>query len=259
MTPAQPARIFLLPAKEASYVAVIRRKPSNCFHLIRWNTKTDALEHGSWFSGRLFPDQCDVSFDGQWMVYLAMGQNGQTWNGICYLPFLKTVAEGPNMGTWNGGGYWKDKKTLILDNWLPEKGRVPFELEKRSGGSNFRSRWERDGWQYIIENEEVLPEINEGAKARKITVWKSKPSGKHPTLVARPARIPGRGSSSTFIFSLEKFTDVLDEKVDAACWDSLGQLVFAREGVLYKYSLKDLKAGRPRKVIDLESLQKTQQ
>ncbi|MEM7773351.1 MAG: hypothetical protein AAF327_22955, partial [Cyanobacteria bacterium P01_A01_bin.37] len=79
MKPAQPARIHLLPAKRSPYVLVIRRKPSKCFHIIRWNTKTDRLEHGSWFNGKLYPKRCDISFDGQWMVYLAMGDSGNTW------------------------------------------------------------------------------------------------------------------------------------------------------------------------------------
>jgi hypothetical protein len=65
MTPADPARIHLLPAKGAACVVVIRRKPSKCFHVIRWNTRTDELEHGSWFHGKLYPKRCDVSFDGE--------------------------------------------------------------------------------------------------------------------------------------------------------------------------------------------------
>ena len=63
------------------------------FHIIKWNTETDELEYGSWFSDKLYWECCDISFDGKWMVYLALGDNGQAWNGCCQLPFLKTSME----------------------------------------------------------------------------------------------------------------------------------------------------------------------
>jgi len=37
--------------------------------------------------------RCDVSFDGKFMVYLAMGASSKTWNGICRLPWLTTVID----------------------------------------------------------------------------------------------------------------------------------------------------------------------
>jgi hypothetical protein len=126
-----PARIHLLPSKGSPYVAVIRRKPSKVFHIIRWNTKDDSLEYGSWFKGKLYPKRCDISFDGQWMVYLAMGSKGNTWNGVCQLPRLKTYLEAGNYGTWFGGGYWKTEKELLLNGWREElTGRIPFQLGK---------------------------------------------------------------------------------------------------------------------------------
>src|ERR1700710_2468830 len=117
MTPAPPARIHLLPAKGVPVVIVIRRKPSKVFHVIRWGTATDTLEYGSWFRGKLFPMRCDVSFDGQWMVYHAMGATGKTWNGVCRPPRLKTMLEAENQGTWFGGGYWTNARTLRLNAW----------------------------------------------------------------------------------------------------------------------------------------------
>ena|SRR5437762_157245 len=146
------ARIHLLPAKEAPYVVIVRRKPSKTFHIIRWNTEKDEFEHGSWFRGKLYPMRSDVSFDGQWMVYLAMGDGGNTWNGCCRLPFLKTYLEGENFGTWNGGGYWKDNKTLTTNRWTDQRGSVPFKVEVMSAGQGedftvLPLRMERDGWK----------------------------------------------------------------------------------------------------------------
>ncbi len=104
MTPAAPARMLLIPAKASPYVLVLRRKPSKCFHVMRWNTHKDTIEHGSWFFGQLYPYRCDISFDGQWMVYLALGSKGQTWTAICRLPFLRAITWYENGGTYGGGG-----------------------------------------------------------------------------------------------------------------------------------------------------------
>lgn len=100
-----PARLHLLPAKEAPVVVVVRRKPSRLFHIIRVNTDKGTYEEGAWFTGKLYAMRCDVSFDGNWFVYLALGGKGQTWNGISMLPRLTCIAESNNLGTWFGGGY----------------------------------------------------------------------------------------------------------------------------------------------------------
>lgn len=262
MIPAGPARIHLLPAKASPYVLVIRRKPSKCFHVIRWNTRSDALEHGSWFRGKLYPKRCDISFDGQWMIYLAMGASGETWNGVCRLPYLRAAAEAPNMGTWYGGGYWPDRQTLLLNGWQPAKGSVPFKLARLQpafGGEDLGvlyPKWERDGWQRRGDNYGTNRRIKD---APKLTVvcdgddgWQSKPSRRHPSLIARFVGYLDHGY--TFRFALDGFDDLLDDRVDSACWDNLGNLVYSRDGILYKYALDDLKNGRPGTVYDLEPL-----
>ena len=262
MTPADPARIHLLPAKESPYVLVIRRKPSKRFHIIRWNTKLDTLEHGSWFNGKLYPKRCDISFDGQWMVYLALGGSGDIWNGICRLPYLRTIAEGPNIGTWNGGGYWRDRKTLLLNDWELTKGEVPFKtanLQREFGHEELSvlyPKWVRDGWVRSGDNYGTGRKIKTASRYRVACDgddgWQSKPSRTHPAMFVRHLGYLEHGH--TFRFNLDGFDGLLDENVDSACWDSLGNLVYSREGILFKYSLKDLKNARPGSVHDLETL-----
>lgn len=262
MTPADPARIHLLPAKAAPFVIVIRRKPSKCFHIVRWNTRTDELEHGSWFKGKLYPKRCDVSFDGNWMVYLAMGASSDTWNGVCNPPYLKTVVESENMGTWFGGGYWSDRKTLLLNQWTPDGGSLPFKLgqmEPEFGGEDLSvlyARWRRDGW---VRRGENFGEKREVADSSSYVVecvgddgWQHAPSREHPALVARFIGYLKHGY--TFRFTLQEFPELLDDQVDSACWDSRGNLVYSRLGVLYRYTPKAIATGEPDAVVDLEPL-----
>ena len=64
----------------------------------------------------------DVSFDGDWIVYLAMGANGDTWNAVSQLPRLTAEVDSANRGTWNGGGYWRTRDILCLNRWEASNG-----------------------------------------------------------------------------------------------------------------------------------------
>lgn len=263
MTPAEPARIHLLPARDAPYVVIVRRKPSRWFHVLRLNTKTNEIEHGSWFAGKLYPMRCDVSFDGVWMVYLAMGSNGETWNGVCRAPFLRTVAQGSNMGTWFGGGYWPHRKTLLLNQWEPSQGKIPFRtgpLAAEFGGEDLSvlyPRLARDGWKRCGDDYGESRMLTDAARYAVECVddegWRNRPGRKHPALHVRYAGYLRHGY--TFRFRLEEEPGLIDDEVDWACWDSRGDLLFSRRGVVYKYSLDDLSKGVPGKVFDLEPLE----
>lgn len=256
------ARIFLLPAKTSPYVIVIRRQPSKLFHVIRWNTSDNRLEHGSWFRGKLYPNRCDVSFDGQWMVYLAMGSKGETWNGVCRLPFLRTYLEAENLGTWNGGGYWSDKKTLLLNGWLPSKGSSPFKLGSlvREYGSEdlgvFYPRLIRDGWIRVGENYGTHRQLK---NTKKYMVacdgddgWINQPTLNYPALTMKYIGYLEHGY--TFRYSLTGRENIVADEVTSACWDSLGQLVVAKHGVISLYTLADLRRGSPSVSHDLNTL-----
>lgn len=265
-----PARIHLLPAKTAPYVIVIRRKPTKWFHVMRWNTSTDEIEHGSWFNGHLYAKRSDVSFDGQWMVYLAMGSTGKTWNGVCRLPFLKTAVDVPGNGTWYGGGYWASEQLLKLNAWhwpmlrgLRKKAAkvLPFQIEEFCATHNAEDlgvlypRLQRDGWQRCGENYGKDNKLA-GNKYRVECIgddgWRHQLSKDHPVLRAQYIGYFEHGY--TFRFWLEEYPNIIDQEVDWAGWDALGQLIFSRQGVLYKYSLDTISSKKPTTVIDLEHL-----
>ncbi len=258
-TPPAPARIRLLPAREAPYVVIVRRKPTRHFHIVRWNTETGEAEHGSWFEGRIYAGRSDVSFDGQWMVYMALGSNADSWTGVCRVPFLRTEMEGRVHGTWFGGGYFRDRRTLVLNGWKPEKGQVPFRVLTEDWSpedlqATFR-KLERDGFTRVGPDYGVS---REDKSASSYTVihegddgWRSQPSPRHPVLTTRYV---GYARGYQFRFSLPGAPELIDSAVDAACWDSRGQLVFSRRGVVSCFALKDIPSGVPTRTLDLELL-----
>jgi len=267
-TPRKKARLHILRAHGSAKSVIIRRKPSKCVHIISWDTDSDTLEHGSWFRGRIYAERCDLSWDGRWMVYLAMGSGGQTWNGICEPPWLRTVADVPNMGTWAGGGFFPDARTLRAnDVWHYDRSlseftkstEFPFSIERmESGGEVFpilSHRLERDGWKregdFVKDQEIVLKHSSYSTLCVGDPGWSWQPTSKHPRL-----RMFYRGylvNGYTFEFRLEN-SDVLDLEVDWATWDTKGALLVARQGAIERYSLSALKSGIPDFSFDLEHL-----
>lgn len=266
-----PARIHLLAARAAPRVIVIRRKPSRVVHILRWNTLTDELEPGSWFRGRLYEMRSDVSFDGEWMAYLVMGSTGGTWTGICRPPFLRTEVHWENAGTWNGGGVFTqvDRLEMNAGHMAREmreamqsvRPSLPFRVEPmaRHGYGEDEGvlypRFARDGYRRLGPFGESRP-----LPGREYTVlcvddpgWEVRPSETHPRLRVRYRGYYG-GRGRVFEFDLPECPGILDPKVSWAAYDALGQLVFARGGVLYRYTREGLNEGNPSAVLDLEPL-----
>lgn len=272
-TKAPPARIHLLTAKEAPIVVVIRRKPSRLVHIMRWNTETDEMEHGSWFNGRIYEMRCDLSFDGKYMIYLAMGASGETWTGVCEPPYLRTLVDWPNEGTWEGGGMFSASDRLAINPGyaMPSALKaiskmevsVPFQFFQLNNKRRFGNegvlfpRLERDGFKRVapIRNtrsffSNIFPTVRMNDSG-----WILKLREGHPVL-----RVRNRGyfgdRGRVFEWDLPEHPGLLDEQVSWAACDCLGQLVFARLGVLYRYTHEDLLANTPTTVIDLEPIER---
>lgn len=271
--PKKTARLHILRAHDAPKAVIIRRKPSKCAHVISWDTTTDELTHGSWFRGRVYAERCDLSWDGKWMVYMAMGAKGNCWNGICQPPHLRSPHAVPNLGAWAGGGYFVDAEKLISNDHFSAKRsltelwtrrKFPFRIESmESEGEAFpilEFRMERDGWEYQGEEDEFVEEVRVHTKASSYAFlrlndpgWAWQPTPQHPVL-----RMYYRGylvHGYTFEFQLEG-SDLLDLEVDWAAWDSKGDLLVARSGAVARYTLDDLATGTPSFEVDLEGLTK---
>ena len=264
------ARMFLLCAQAAPLVVVIRRKPTRWFHVLRWDTRTDAIEHGSWFYGRLYEKRCDLSPDGQWLIYFASAQhksNFPTWTGLCRPPWLKTVAECEGVGAWVGGGFWRDARTLLLNGCArldsPSQpganstARLPFEVAAHAWTRDpgdlevLTHRFDRD-WQ--PDEEASAPRTpskdNGNWSMRGVTwSWLRKPTPQYPALRATGPL----GIQSAFRFALDGHPGLLDG-ADWCDYDALGQLVFSRGGALHRCTAADVRAGNITCSMDLEHL-----
>ncbi len=266
--PRTTAQLHLLQARAAPKAVIIRRNPSKWFHLMCWDTQTDTITHGSWFKGKLYAKRCDLSWDGNWMVYLAMGSKGHTWNGICRPPWLRTEVDVPNFGSWAGGGVFTGRRTLMANDArcserslseFSKRKQLPFSIERLdSGGEDFPIlgyRLERDGWVregHMGRDREIrLKHSTYSSLCEADPGWSWQLTPRHPVL-----RMFYRGylvRGYTFEFQLEG-SDLLDPDVEWATWTCQGDLLVARKGTVLRYSLQGLRTGVPDFSLDLEPL-----
>ena len=159
---ARDARIYVLMARSAPTAVVFRRGPSKQVLLLRWNLATDTFEAGQWLKGRIYERRCDLSADGQFLLYFAASyrQPYFSWSAISRPPYLTALALWPKGDGWGGGGHFKAGNEIALNHRLREMAladgfRVPKWLNVHPFGPGsgwgedepiWSIRLERDGW-----------------------------------------------------------------------------------------------------------------
>ncbi len=172
------ARLYVLLAREASRGVVIRRGPSKQVLLIRWNLDGDIFETGQWLKGRIYERRCDLSPDGELLVYFAADfrRTIGSWTAVSRPPFFTALALWPKGNCWGGGGQFASNARLMLNHMSHEMNLAPdFSIPKWfsicpcgewSGGGEddpiWSSRLQRDGWKLTAYPEKTKDDY--GAK-----------------------------------------------------------------------------------------------
>jgi hypothetical protein len=239
------------------------------YHLALWRTDTDTVEHGSWFRGQLYVHRCDLSWDGRWLVYFAMGPTTQhySWTAVARPPWVRAELFYPKDDTWNGGGVWERPDRLWLN--LPA-GSEAREGDPSPASLGFGVRWgrseygedegplyrrlDRDGW--VRDDPPGVSYERRTAQGWMLSggpQWVLQPSPELPAL-----RLAYRGYSfnqgRVFRYSLDGHPALLDELVSWAGYDGSGRLVVARGAAVERYALADLASGAPSFRYDLGGL-----
>jgi hypothetical protein len=113
-------KLFVITAKHESAAVILRRGPSQWYHVIQWDTRRDQFVHGAWIKGRIYEDRCDVSPDGRLFLYfIHQGSRFRTqftdsWTAISRVPWLHALVVWPRGETYGGGGRFIDDGTVAL-------------------------------------------------------------------------------------------------------------------------------------------------
>jgi hypothetical protein len=162
------ARLFILLAPEAPVGVVIRRGPSSQVLLIKWDLEKDTFEQGQWLKGRVYERRCDLSHDGELLLYFASDQRRAipSWTAVSRPPYFTALALWPKSNTYGGGGFFESRTKILLDHQEWEESQVAegFStpnwlgvglLGRRGGWEDFdlSSPWslrlQRDGWKLM--------------------------------------------------------------------------------------------------------------
>jgi hypothetical protein len=118
----------VLLARQANIGVILRRGPTQWWRVTLWNTKRDTFESGQWFRGRIYPEKCDISPNGELFIYFA-GQfrphnvakgYGRTWTAVSRPPYLTALTLWPIGNTWGGSGVFIDDQTVSVDAVSPQ-------------------------------------------------------------------------------------------------------------------------------------------
>lgn len=158
-------RIYAILARRASLAIVFRRGPSKNLLLIKWNTSNDEFEFGQWFKRRIYERRCDLSPEGDLLLYFAANYRKPfySWSAVSRPPFLTALAFWPKGDAWGGGGHFLSRKRIALNHGademelagnsaLPRKLSVEQFGDRPGWGEDDPVWWERlkrDGWALV--------------------------------------------------------------------------------------------------------------
>ena len=110
-------------ADEKNKIVFLYRRSNKITYLIflDYQKGTETIQIGSLFYGRIYPNRCDISPDGTYFLYFAMGKSQQQynkklycWTGICIPPNITAKMLFAHGDTWGGGGRFIDNKTIFI-------------------------------------------------------------------------------------------------------------------------------------------------
>lgn len=100
-----------------------------------YSGKHEKLELGSRFYGKFYPNRCDVSADGRFFLYFAMGKHQKNyekkhhcWTAICRPPNIRALLLFSHNDTWGGGGRFIDNRKFV---YVAPGAHPDFDISKK--------------------------------------------------------------------------------------------------------------------------------
>jgi hypothetical protein len=269
-------RLYVLLARRAHVGLIFRRGPSKQVLTIGWNTQTHEFRMGQWFRGRIYEQRCDLSPSGERLIYFAAKRRDphRTWTAMSRTPFLTALLMWPKGDAWGGGALFVNERTILLNHrpgerrlgnrrHLPRAISVEAFPGRPGWGEDdpiWSTRLTRDGW--ILRQEGTARE-NKGRSPKiwweypEPRIW-SKAKGKWHLQM----RILGLKERDGPWYVIEhEITDARGNivlslgRTDWADWSRSGEVLYAKEGRLYRVPLDaQARPAAPEELIDLSGL-----
>jgi hypothetical protein len=207
-----------------------------------WHTDTDAVDHGQWIHGHVYPRRADVSADGSLLIAFIRGnaarprptQRADTWIAISRPPYFTALALWWVGGTYCAGGMFPDRRSVWIGGLqAPDQGTLPVwlkpasslpHLDRTQNWTNrtvFHNRLLRDGWLRVAD----APG----------DVWERRHRGHPGTLLLTELGWDPRAHGAHLVHYALRMPDANLQplhRVTWADWDQHGRLVIVRDGRL---------------------------
>jgi hypothetical protein len=154
------ARLHVMLARDAPFAVILRRGPSKQVCTIGWNLNDDTFTVGQWLKGRIYERNCDLSPDGQHLLYHAVkfrpiDGGWQEYTVLSRAPYLKAVKIWSGKGFY--GGVWLDNNHFALHGYddgpqlslfrVSPVGEIEDAPELAQITDPTQWRFQRDGWK----------------------------------------------------------------------------------------------------------------
>lgn len=116
---------------------MLRRGPTEWFHVACWNLADDTVEHGAWLHATMYPARCAVSADGALLAAFIRDERrglGE-WHryfAVSKVPWLTALAAWQTVNTYTTGAHFEPDGTLVLAGTLvtaaPFHGLYPGKI-----------------------------------------------------------------------------------------------------------------------------------
>jgi hypothetical protein len=264
-----PPRIFGIPAADAPVIAVLRRGPSDWFHVGRWDIEHAAYEPGAWVRGTIYPQRCDLSPDGRFLCYFMLiggadWSAGTTFIAISKLPWVHALAAWGTAGTWTRGAHFVDSGAAAVE--APDEGVIDATQLRYGLATTIPATFaveRRRGWEETTDTPARSDDdLWDERRADRVTMRKPRPGRAD----APPVELRVRGRYAAFrqgpignepVETQYALARGADESplgdVHWAEWDAQGRLLVATKSGLLQVRDVDRDDGAGRDEIDLSA------
>jgi len=232
-----PPRVFCIPATAAPVVAVLRRGPTEWWHVGKWDLAAPSFEPGAWIHAQLYPQKCDLSPDGRWLAYSALDANarwaaGTIYEAVSRLPWVHALAAWEAGTTYTRGLRFVDRGAETVGppdvgDDAPLRARYALALNPPEQFSVERRR----GWTETADSEPRHPS-DTWDERRRARLAKPRPGGGHELRVegsyAAFRDNPARREPPVYSVWTEDDVRVL-HGAQWADWDAAGRLLLVTQ------------------------------
>lgn len=257
-------RLYVILARDAPRAVVFRRGSSKQVLLVLWHTDSDTFVEGQWLKGRIYERRCDLSPNGEMLIYFAANYKEPffSWTAVSKPPFLTALALWQKGDGWGGGGLFKSENEILLNHraeemTLADDFRLPKELKIKPFGERpgwgedspiLDTRLIRDGWSLVQDGESIEHKLGAPVwiEFNPPVVWsKLNPVKRNFELRQAIGGLHERNGAwyitEHFIVDKSSNETISLGKTDWADWDRNGELLFAKEGKIFRSGFNENK------------------